>query len=55
MQKSIIEPIDKVAATALTAMATIAALSALCFSFILCLNDEDDKKTTLYAGERFLH
>ena len=46
---------SKVTSMALTATATIAALSALCFSFVHCINDEDDKKNTIYAGEKFLH
>lgn len=55
VQKLIIVPIDKVTPIALTAIATIATLSALCFSFVQSLSDEHDKNSGLYAGEKFLH
>ena len=55
IQKLIIAPIEMVTPIALTAIATIAALSALCFSFVQSISDEHDKNSGLYAGEKFLH
>ena len=55
IQKLIIVSIEKVTPIALTAIATIAALSALCFSFVQSISDEHDKNSGLYAGEKFLH
>jgi hypothetical protein len=55
IQKLIIDPIEKVTPIAITAIATIATLSALCFSFVQSISDEHDKNSGLYAGEKFLH
>jgi hypothetical protein len=55
VQRILSEPADRVIPLALTAIATIAALSALCFSYVPCISDEVDKNSGLYAGEKFLH
>lgn len=55
VQRLITEPIEKVSSLAFIAIATMAALSALCFSYVQCISDETDKNTGLYAGEKFLH
>jgi hypothetical protein len=55
IQKLLMEPVDKVTNVALTAIGAVAALSALCFTFAPLIEDEHDKKSGLYAGEKFLH
>ena len=49
------EPSDKVATLALSAFAVIAVLSGLCFALMPCLDRFEDRRVTLYAGEKFFH
>jgi len=39
----------------LSAFGILGVLSAICFTFVPCLNEDNEKKETLYAGEKFLH
>ncbi len=55
VQRIFSEPAEKVTTLALTAIAIIAALSALCFSYVPCISDEVDRNSGLYAGDKFLH
>jgi len=55
IQRLLMEPIEKVSNIALTAIGTIAALSALSFTFAPVINEAHGKKSGLYAGEKFLH
>jgi len=55
VQRILSESAEKVTSLALTAIAIIAALSALCFSYVPCISDEVDRNSGLYAGEKFLH
>ncbi len=55
VQRILFEPIEKVATLAFTAIATIGALSALCFSYVSCIFNENDKNSGIYSGEKFLH
>lgn len=55
VQQMIYNSVSDVSSVALTAFATVAVLSALCFSFSPILSQEEDKNTALYAGEKFLH
>lgn len=48
------QPLDEATGTILTAFGAIAGLSALCFTAVPFYK-QDQKETTLYAGERFLH
>lgn len=55
IQRVLMEPIDKVTNVALTAIGTIAVLSALSFTFAPIIDEDHDKRSGIYAGEKFLH
>jgi hypothetical protein len=49
------QPFGNVFTVGLSAFALLAAMCGLCFSFAPCLSEDKDRKTALYAGEKFLH
>ena len=50
-----VSPLDKVVTVGLSAFGAIAVLSALCFTMAPCLTTEEERRPTLYAGEKFFH
>lgn len=46
---------EKVSTVGLSAFALVAAVSGLCFAMAQVLENENDKASTLYSGEKLLH
>lgn len=47
------QPIKSIFGMSFSGLAIIVALSALAFTMVPCLTEEKDKRTVLYAGEKF--
>jgi hypothetical protein len=55
MNQFIQSSINEVFTVGLSAFALVAALSGLCYALAPCLTIDEEKKTPLYAGEKFFH
>jgi len=55
IQRIVVEPLERVATIALSAIGTIGVLSATCYQAVPCFDNERDRKEALYAAEKFLH